>query len=195
VLQQAGRVGRDPACPGLAVFFVSEASLGRLTYIPTANASEAHKAHVKTYADGVCRIMTSKRCLHQALMAEFDETVAPCGDMCCIRKYVPRLAPLTVPSEPPSHPAHIEIQAAWEALPAAVRAADGVLHPLAPAPQPLPPPPPTVPAPPTASSPSTPVKATVAARRALTAAFAAHARAALFLSLDDGRAINFGLIL
>ncbi len=69
--------------------------------------------------------------------------------------------------------------------PRVVRAADGVLHPLAPAPQPLPPPPPTVPAPPTASPPSTPVKATVAARRALTAAFAAHARAALFLRLDD----------
>jgi hypothetical protein len=103
----------------------------------------------------------------------------------CIRKYMPRLAPLTVPSEPPSHPVHIEIQAAWEALPVVVRAADGVLHPLAPAPQPLPPPPPTVPAPPTASPPSTPVKATVAARRALTAAFAADARKALFLRLDD----------
>lgn len=90
MLQQAGCVGRDPLCPGLAVFFsVSEASLGRLTYIPDANASEAHKAHVKTYADGVCRIMTSKRCLHQALMAEFDETVAPCGDMCSVCRAVP----------------------------------------------------------------------------------------------------------
>ncbi len=42
-----------------------------------------------------------------------------------------------------------------------------------------------MPAPPTASPPSTPVKATVAARRALTAAFAADARKALFLRLDD----------
>jgi hypothetical protein len=48
----------------------------------------------------------------------------------CIRKYMPRLAPLTVPSEPPSHPVHIEIQADWEALPVVVRAADGVLQSL-----------------------------------------------------------------
>ncbi len=85
VLQQAGRVGRDPACPGLAVFFVSEASLDRLAYIPGGpNVSAAHHAHVNTYAAGVRRVMLSKRCLHQALMAEFDEPIAPCGDMCSV---------------------------------------------------------------------------------------------------------------
>ncbi len=84
VLQQAGRFGRDPARPGMAVFFASEASLNRLTYISISQPSEAHKAHVKTYADGVCRVMNSKRCLHQALMAEFGEAIAPCRNMCSV---------------------------------------------------------------------------------------------------------------
>ena len=43
----------------------------------------------------------------------------------CNRAHLPRLAPLTVPSAPPTHPVHIEIQAAWDALPDAVTAAYG----------------------------------------------------------------------
>ena len=99
----------------------------------------------------------------------------------CIRAFMPRLAPLTEPTPPPTHPVHIELQVAWDSLPAAVTGAAGARHPLAPPP----PPPPTSPAPPSASPPSNPSKANAAARRVLTTAFSAYEREALFLHLDD----------
>ena len=99
----------------------------------------------------------------------------------CIRTYMPRLKQLTVPSSPPTHPVHIEIQAAWDSLPASVSGAAGVRHPLTP---PAPPPPPARNAR-TASPPSTDSEAAVTERRALSAAMAAHRREALFLSMGE----------
>ena len=42
--------------------------------------------------------------------------------MDCIRTYMPRLKPLTVPASPPAHPVHLKIQAAWDSLPDSVTA-------------------------------------------------------------------------
>jgi hypothetical protein len=100
----------------------------------------------------------------------------------CINDFMPHLAPLTVPTSPPVHPVHVEVQAAWDSLPASVTGAKGVLPPFAPTPPAATPPPPAAP---TVSPLSTTVKATVLARRALTEAFASHQRKELFLSMDD----------
>ena len=91
----------------------------------------------------------------------------------CIRTCMPALASLTLQSAP--QPLHAEIDAAWHALPAAVRCAEHVRHPMSP----------TAPAAPTPPPPSIDPKAEVSPRRALTTAFTASRREDLFHRLDD----------
>ena len=96
-------------------------------------------------------------------------------------EHFPRLASLAVipTAAPITHPVHVEVMAAWASLPASVKAADGVLSPLA------------SPSPNTAPPPSTDDKAAVEnPRRKLTKAFSQHQRDTVRSSLDPlGKAL------